>query len=79
MRGPSDLDALWERLLPSQEPAPSPISPMQLHLQNQILRREVSDLSDRVQQLGYQVGGLFDAVLKMHPNPKKIQETMRKK
>lgn len=79
MRGPSDLDALWERLLPSQGPAPSPISPMQLHLQTQILRREVSDLSDRVQQLGHQVGGLFDAVLKMHPDPKKVQEIMRKK
>lgn len=79
MRGPSDLDALWERFLSSQEPAPSPISPVQLHLQNQILRREVSDLSDRVQQLGYQVGGLFDAVLKTHPDPKKVQEIMRKK
>lgn len=84
MRGPkTELDALWARLAPP--PEPSPISPMQLHLQNQIIRREVGDLHAAVRQMRGQLSELHGIVLHQQtgqpPDPsvvKKIMDALRK-
>lgn len=74
----SELDSLWQRLLP---PPPAPKQQGKEFLRQQIEQREMDALKARVNQMSYQLNELFGLLLRYRtgspPSIQEIQKAMR--